>query len=514
VDWELISHAINRPGVMPLYSSRADNGRLFSLSLISLVSSSTPSGIWAPSLSFINGTFYMTSMTMWGSDPNARTWPRIFWVTSDDLKTWSDPVWSEPYGIDPHLFQDPKTLNNYLTMMGFNNGFDKIWGISQCRVDLKTGKCIGPYRNIWNGTLPVSSSARPEGPKLFFKDDSYYMIAAEGGTGITHRATIARSNSPEGPWESSPTNPLIFNGAYTNLTVGNTGHATFSDTPHGQWFGTFLAKRYSHGNSPLGRETFFAPVTWDNGWPTMNDGKLVLMSQSYDYAPDKEWPPPPFEDRFEGDDLALYWYQLRSPYTKNYQLGAETGDGPGLILIPNVYTLSDRDSPAAVLRKQISVNMTFTATLLPTNKALGPWESVGISAYTTEANHQDIGLRGCANATGMCLFTDSTINGPGPGVRPNTTELHLNISEIPSNFQLHIRSDPKMYKLGYSRGNATVTWVREFEPRLLPSGFDGAMFALYASGNSLPFSFDGPTVGFKSVSEVYHEERWEDFDSK
>lgn len=28
VDWELLSHAIHRPGVMPLYSSRADNGRI------------------------------------------------------------------------------------------------------------------------------------------------------------------------------------------------------------------------------------------------------------------------------------------------------------------------------------------------------------------------------------------------------------------------------------------------------------------------------------------------------
>lgn len=27
VDWDLISHAINKPGVMPLYGSRADFGR-------------------------------------------------------------------------------------------------------------------------------------------------------------------------------------------------------------------------------------------------------------------------------------------------------------------------------------------------------------------------------------------------------------------------------------------------------------------------------------------------------
>lgn len=353
-------------------------------------------------------------MAMWGSDPEHRTWPRIFWRSSPDLKTWSDVVWGEPYGIDPHLYRDPNTGKDYLTLMGLNNGYDQIWGISQCQVDLSSGKCIGPYRNVWNGTLPVAEDIRPEGPKLFYKDGYYYLLIAEGGTGATHRASIARSDSPEGPWESSPTNPLIFNGADTNLTIGATGHATFTDTPDGRWFATLLARRFVDGWS-LGRETFFVPVEWDeDGWPTINGGEYLLPSQSFDYAQDQEWPPAPLEDLFEGPELGDHWYQLRSPYTANYRIES----GKGLVLQPNVFTLSDRDSPAAVLRKQISYNMTFSAAILPTDKGLGPFQSVGVSVYASGESHMDFGLRGCADAAGLCLFVDETVDSPGPGTRP------------------------------------------------------------------------------------------------
>lgn len=382
-------------------------------------------GVWAPSLTYMDGLFYVTSMAVSGSDSGSRTWPRHFFVTSPDLKTWSDPVWLEPYGIDPFLAKDETSNKVYLSAMGLNNNFDNIWGISQCEVDLDSGKCIGPWRNIWNGTLEVSPKTRPEGPKMFFKDGYHYLLIAEGGTGTTHRATIGRSKSPEGPFESSPTNPLLFNGADTNLTIGNTGHATFADTPDGRWFATFLAKRYVDDWAVLGREAFFAPIEWrEDGWPVVNNGGYVLMSQSYDYGPDLEYPPKPYEDNFDGPELHISWYQLRSPYTKNYRLQPTVQrrdnnqtDG-GVIFNPNVYTLTDRDTPAAILRKQTSVNMTFTATLLPTDKSLGPYQTVGISAYSYEGAHQDIGVRGCANTTGQCIFVDSTVDAPGPGTPP------------------------------------------------------------------------------------------------
>ncbi|KAJ4188646.1 hypothetical protein NW767_011754 [Fusarium falciforme] len=447
-------------------------------------------------------------MAMTGSDPDYRTYPRMFWVSSTDLKTWSDVVWGEPYGIDPHLFQDPVSKKTYLTIMGLNNGFDRLWGISQCQVDLESGACVGPYRSIWNGTTPVTNKTRPEGPKLFYKDKYYYLVIAEGGTGATHRASIARSKSPEGPWDSSPTNPLIFNGADSNLVVGNTGHATFADTPDGKWFATFLARRYVDKWSVLGRETFFASVSWKDGWPTMNNGDYVLLSQSYDYGPNVTYPPKPYEDRFEGPELRSSWYQLRTPYSKTYRLKSK---GNGVVLVPNVYTLSDRDTPSAILRKQESVNMTFSATILPTSKGLGPYQSVGISAYSSELAHQDLGVRGCANSTGLCIFVDITANSPGPGTPPETEELALKLTRIPSDLQLHIRSEPRQYKLGYSISNQETKWVKTFSPSLLPVGFDGVMFGLFASGNSFPWPHDGPEVGFSKIREEYYDEGFGDY---
>ncbi|KAF5025738.1 hypothetical protein F66182_2205 [Fusarium sp. NRRL 66182] len=506
-NWELVSHAIDSPEKVPIAGVRTDNGKLVIQRNAKPLTTGL-SGIWAPSITYINGLFYVTSMAMVGSDPDYKSYPRIFWVSSPDLKTWSDVVWSDPYGIDPHLFHDPVSKKSYLSLMGLNNGYDRLWGITQCQVDLDTGACVGPYRNIWNGTLPVTNKTRPEGPKLFYKDEFYYLLIAEGGTGVTHRATIGRSRSPEGPWESSPTNPLLYSPPELELTVGNTGHATFANTPDGEWFATFLARRHVGKSSVLGRETFFAPVSWEDGWPTVNNGEHVLLSQSYAHGPDLEYPPEPYKDNFEGADLRPSWYQLRSPYTTNYRLKA---GGKGLVLRPNVFTLSDRDTPSAILRKQQSLNMTFTATLLPISKGLGPYQSVGISAYSKESDHQDIGVRGCAHSPGLCIFVDGTVEAPGPGIPPQSSEFPLNMTQITTSLKLHIRATPNAYSLGYSLSEGSTKWVKTFSPRLLPVNFAGVMFALFASGNTLPWPYDAPEVGFRGIREDYYDEGLGDY---
>lgn len=215
----------------------------------------TGAGVWAPTLSYHDGVYYLASMTRWVYDPVQKLWPRVAFYSSRDLKTWSDPVWCEPWGIDPALFHDPISGKTYLSLMAPNNNEDRLWGTYQCEIDLETGDCIGQYHGMWNGTLPLTPDARPEGPKMFYKDGYYYLIIAEGGTDELHRASIARSRSPEGPFEPGPNNPLIYNGQYgfDNLTVQSTGHATFVDTPSGEWYASFLARRNINGSSPLGR---------------------------------------------------------------------------------------------------------------------------------------------------------------------------------------------------------------------------------------------------------------------
>jgi hypothetical protein len=42
--------------------------------------------------------------------------------------------------------------------------------------------------------------------------------------------------------------------------------------------------------------------------------------------------------------------------------------------------------------------------------------------------------------------------------------------------------------------------------------FEGASFALFASGNGEPWPFDGPDVGFGNVAETYYDEGNKDYD--
>ncbi|KAL3484216.1 glycosyl hydrolase [Aspergillus germanicus] len=489
--WELYSHALTRPEQLQLYGAP------------------TSAGAWAPSMSFINGKFYITAVTRWTYDPVAKVWPRAFWISSTDLKHWSDPIWGDPWGIDPELFQDPESKNVYLNIMAPNNNVDRLWGISQCQVNLVSGRCIGQYRSIWNGTLPHTSDARPEGPKMFKRGRWYYLLIAEGGTDELHRASIARSTTAEGPWEANPNNPLIYNGAYgfKNLTVQSTGHATMFETGDGDWYAIFLARRNINGTSPLGRETFLCSVEWEDDWPVFNNGQPILLNDASEPKPI----PSPFVNTFGKPKLDPSWYTLRTPYSKMYTVGRRAGS-KGLILHPNVFSLSERDVPAAVLRKQTSLNMKFSAMLLPVKGGLGSRQTIGISAYLSELQHQDIGLAGCAEQRGLCVYTTLINNGTS-----KHAEYPLNMTKV-NNLTFDIRAEPLEYRLGYSLGKTGTRWLASFPSSWMATAppnwfvFDGAMFGLFASGNGEPWPVDGPQVGFGRVEEVYFQEDIPDYD--
>ncbi|KAH7156014.1 glycosyl hydrolase [Dactylonectria macrodidyma] len=492
-NWTLFSHALTRPEQLQLFGTP------------------TAAGGWAPSLAYINGKYWLSTMTRWTYDPVSRVWPRVLFFSSKDLITWSDPIWAEPWGIDPELFQDPKTKKTYLNLMAPNNNIDRVWGISQCEVSLSSGQCTGPYVSLWNGTLPSNSTARPEGPKMYYKDSWYYLLIAEGGTDNLHRSTIARSKSPSGPFTANPANPLMYNGqwGFDNLTVQSTGHATMMKTANGDWYASFLARRNINEKSPLGRETFLTNVVWRDGWPVFNNGKPILLSEEVEPKSGPKKVPKKWVEKFKGSNWDDAWYQLRTPYTKNYDTTQK-----GLILRPNVFGLSDRDTPAALLRKQTSLNMTFSAEVLGFSGNLGPRNKVGISAYLSEWQHQDIGIRGCVNQTGMCIYTESFKN-------KTTTywQTPLPKSDFPRRtMTLHVRCTPLLYQLGYSFGKDAPTYptnISSFWQAFGPVGygiFTGASLALFGTGDGEPWPYNAPTVGFSKVTETYFQEDIPDYD--
>ncbi|KAF5863948.1 hypothetical protein ETB97_009055 [Aspergillus alliaceus] len=98
-------------------------------------------------------------------------------------RAWSDPVRYDPKSIDPDLFwDDGRTV------------CVAIAGTNLQMIDLKTGT-VGISKQIWNGTTGTFL----EGARLYKKDGHYYLMTAEGGSGMNHSVTIARLRNIMGP---------------------------------------------------------------------------------------------------------------------------------------------------------------------------------------------------------------------------------------------------------------------------------------------------------------------------
>jgi hypothetical protein len=240
--WELIGHALHEP-------SQLD------------VSKAGPSGgIFAPTLRHHDGRFWMIT-TNWSDDRG-----QLIVHAEDAAGPWSEPVRiPSAYGIDPDLAWD----DDGTCLMSWTGpelgGLPS--GIRQAPIDPRTGEILGETRWLWAGT----GGKFPEGPHLYRIGEWWYLLIAEGGTERGHAVTIARSDSPAGPFEGNPNNPLITHRG-TDEPVQNTGHADLVQRADGSWAIVYHGVR-ARGSSPewhvLGRETFADEVVWDDGWPVL-----------------------------------------------------------------------------------------------------------------------------------------------------------------------------------------------------------------------------------------------------
>ncbi|RPA90557.1 Arabinanase/levansucrase/invertase [Choiromyces venosus 120613-1] len=357
----------------------------------------------------------------------------------------SDPTWTEPWGIDPDIFLDERTNKTILTWSGVNNNVERIYGIYQCEFASINGKCHG--------------------------------------TDDFHRATIARSKS---------------------FQVQSTSHADLVSTPSGEWFTDFLGRRNINGSSPLGRETFLAPVAWVDGWPLVNSGGPVTLNPKVAPLPDRSALPPTFLNTFNSTSLRSDYYQIRIPYMKDYEVTGGFGGLPALKLNPNIYTLSNRDVPAALIRKQKSLNMTLSAKVTRMKPLKSLLQEIGIGIYLSEFQHQDIAIKKCPGnitVSDTCIYTQITRN-----TTITLAATLLLYEPIPSNNAgviLHIRAQPLTYQLGYSlEGRNQISWITSVESKWAAFApvnyfvFTGAQFAIYATGNGFPWPWDGGDVRF------------------
>lgn len=346
--WEQLGYVLTRESQAPLEKAR------------------TSGGIFAPTIRYHNGRFYMITTNVTGGGN--------FFVWTDDIRgEWSDPVYIDHVGIDPSLFWDDDGTVYYTGTHGFGNG------IGMFAIDLETGAKLSETKVIWTG----SGGRSPEGPHLYKINGWYYLMIAEGGTEYGHMVTIARSRSVWGPYESCPRNPILTHRDAHRTDFQALGHADLVDTPDGKWWMVFHAIRPSMFMlHHIGRETMLAPVTWDdNGWPVVYGGQLITASMQTE-GEGNVCVPRSWHDDFSAPEIAPRWSWLRKPDKARYVL-----DG-GLTLTGADDTLDGLGSPTFLGVRQQQFALRYQ-----TQMQLSGTGCAGLTIFHTAEHHYDLYAR-------------------------------------------------------------------------------------------------------------------------
>jgi alpha-N-arabinofuranosidase len=335
VHWRLIGHVLDRPDQLDLDGVRASGG------------------LYAPTIRHHDGVFYVMCTLVDGNDASGN-----FVVTATDpAGKWSDPAWlPDADGFDPSLLFDADGSAWYCATRQLDEaGHTAVW---VQRFDASNLALTGEKSVIWQGAL--QGARWSEAPHIYRVGDWYYLLTAEGGTSMEHAVVVARSAQVTGPYLGCERNPVLTaRHLGANAPVVATGHADLVETQNGEWWAVLLGVRDSERGN-LGRETFLAPVTWEDGWPVFCPGVgHVRLAERRPTLDDARWPTPPRCDSFDDAGLAPEWMFVRTPRESWWSLG----DRPGwLRLHARPVALTDAANPSFVCRRLRSRDFTaYTA---------------------------------------------------------------------------------------------------------------------------------------------------------
>jgi len=226
-------------------------------------------GIWAPSLSYDGNKFWVTYSivrTFHGRQLDVET---FIATAADPGAEWSAPVRVSGHGFDPALFHH--NGSHYLLNVQSDSrpGGSRFSGILLVRLNDEGTATVGQPR------LLLQHPSLVEGPKLTYRDGWYYLVLAQGGTGVEHGALVARSRNLTGPFDLDD-RPLLTSRDDRSLRLQKAGHAELIQTPNDHWYLSHLASRWldtAQGRQfPWGREVAIQEISWVDGWPRLAHG--------------------------------------------------------------------------------------------------------------------------------------------------------------------------------------------------------------------------------------------------
>lgn len=300
VNWQLISRPLSRR------------------SQLDMLGVPDSCGVWAPCLTYDQGTFYLVYSNVRSFDGVWKDTPNFLVTTNDISSDWSEPAFLSASGFDGSLFHDEDGRKWYISMLVDHRKGKFFGGIILQELSTETEKLIGPVYRIFTGT----ELGCTEGPHLYKRNGYYYLILAEGGTEYGHAVSLARSKTITGPYELHPENPIISARDKPKLALQKTGHADWVETQNGDTYIVFLTGRplSELGRCTLGRETAIEELDWRvDHWPYLKSGdnsaRVEVPVNGLDSYP---FPEISERDDFEEEVLNIHFQSLRVPISEDW----------------------------------------------------------------------------------------------------------------------------------------------------------------------------------------------------
>ncbi len=337
VNWEIIGYAVKELKPKEVFDTPSHGN-----------------GIWAPSIRYHNGEFYI----YWG-DPDFG----VFMVKT------TDPAgeWSEPYCVIPGkgmidtcpLWDDDGRC--YL-VNGWANSRSRFASVLTVReLNAEGTKPISEPVIVFDGNGTENRTC--EGPK-FYKREGWYWIMCPAGGVPTGFQLAMRAKTPYGPYESK----VVL--AQEETKVNGPHQGGWVHTAMGEdWFLHFQDK------GCYGRVVHLQPVSWEDNWPVMGidrDGDYCGHPVLTCHKPKTREPwkvvNPVESDEFSSNRLGLQW-QWQANYDQTFGMPTAFGTFRLFNFKHSNDAVNLFDVPNMLLQKTPADNFTATTKIRLTSKA-------------------------------------------------------------------------------------------------------------------------------------------------
>ena len=493
VNWNLIGYGLHRPeqctGKMNLTNVQSDGG------------------IHAPSIRYHNGLFYIITTNVYSPGKGKPSKMINFIISSERIEgPWSDPyIIENAPGIDPDIIFD----NGKIWYVGTHvpkdpnfNGEGEIW---LQELDSSNWSLIGERYFLWRGALYYGTWA--EGPHIYKRNDYYYLLIAEGGTGLNHAAMVAVSDDIKGPYIPNDRNPILTTRHLSyDHWVNSTGHGDLIELKDGSWYMVALGIRSEIDTySNMGRETHLIPVVWEKEpfewkydkiqeeWSDLPERQRFEKLRHVNY----EWPvcspitgrversyPLPFpnspqfsdnsfKDEFDNVSLNLEWNFRRVPNKRTYEIDLDNGH---LRLFSDKDIIEDRKNCSLLGIRQKESDFEFLTKMIFDTDELKVQS--GISLFQKDDNYFIYTIERYNSQFLLKLILKEHDNEP-------ILIKDKILSSYNGSIIFRVVSDNAAYKFYYSLDDLNnFNLLSEIgSDKILSKGYTGAYYGLYSSTN-------------------------------